>query len=67
MAKTSVSFCVRSFRRRSRNSYKQDNLSARCVRAASAGDDETNDLLVSDVIRANELQAWSLSEHLVDG
>jgi len=34
--------------------------------AAEAGDDGTNDLLVSDVIRANELQVWFLSEHLVD-
>jgi starvation-inducible DNA-binding protein len=34
--------------------------------AASAGDDGTNDLLVSDVIRANELEVWFLSEHLVD-
>jgi len=29
-------------------------------------DDGTNDLLVSDVLRTNELQAWFLSEHLVD-
>jgi starvation-inducible DNA-binding protein len=35
-------------------------------RADSAGDDGTNDLLVSDVIRVNELQVWFLSEHLVD-
>jgi starvation-inducible DNA-binding protein len=35
-------------------------------RAADAGDDGTNDLLVSDVIRTNELQVWFLSEHLVD-
>jgi starvation-inducible DNA-binding protein len=34
--------------------------------AAAAGDDGTNDLLVSDVIRTNELQVWFLSEHLVD-
>src|SRR5262249_23725515 len=34
--------------------------------AADSGDDGTNDLLVSDVIRANELQAWFLAEHLVD-
>jgi starvation-inducible DNA-binding protein len=34
--------------------------------AAEAGDDGTNDLLVSDVIRTNELQAWFLAEHLVD-
>jgi len=33
--------------------------------AAEAGDDGTNDLLVSDVIRTNELQAWFLAEHLV--
>jgi starvation-inducible DNA-binding protein len=34
--------------------------------ASDAGDDGTNDLLVSDVIRTNELQVWFLSEHLVD-
>jgi starvation-inducible DNA-binding protein len=34
--------------------------------AAAAGDDGTNDLLVSDVIRTNEQQVWFLSEHLVD-
>src|SRR6185437_11709936 len=31
-----------------------------------AGDAGTNDLLVSDVIRTNELQVWFLAEHLVD-
>jgi starvation-inducible DNA-binding protein len=36
-------------------------------RAAELGDDGTNDVLVSDVIRTNELQAWFLSEHLVEG
>jgi starvation-inducible DNA-binding protein len=35
-------------------------------KAASLGDDGTNDLLVSDVIRTNELQVWFLAEHLVD-
>src|SRR5205814_632226 len=35
-------------------------------RAAELGDDGTNDLVVSDVIRTNELQTWFLSEHLVD-
>lgn len=30
------------------------------------GDDGTNDLIVSDLIRTNELQAWFLTEHLVD-
>ena len=33
--------------------------------ASEAGDDGTNDLLVSDLIRTNELQVWFLSEHLV--
>lgn len=33
--------------------------------ADDAGDDGTNDLIVSDVIRTNELQVWFLSEHLV--
>ena len=35
-------------------------------RAAEAGDDGTNDLLVSDVIRSNELQVWFIAEHVVD-
>jgi len=35
-------------------------------RAAELGDDGTNDLVVSDVLRTNELQIWFLSEHLVD-
>jgi len=34
--------------------------------AAEAGDDGTNDLLVSDVIRTNEMHVWFLSEHLVE-
>jgi len=34
--------------------------------ADDAGDDGTNDLLVSDVIRTNELQVWFVSQHLVD-
>src|SRR5437899_12766845 len=34
--------------------------------AAEAGDDGTNDLLVSEVIRTNELQVWFLAEHAVD-
>jgi starvation-inducible DNA-binding protein len=33
--------------------------------ASEDGDDGTNDLLVSEVIRTNELQVWFLSEHLV--
>jgi starvation-inducible DNA-binding protein len=35
-------------------------------RVAGMGDDGTNDLLVSQVIRTGELQAWFLAEHLVD-
>jgi starvation-inducible DNA-binding protein len=33
--------------------------------ADKAGDVGTNDLLVTDVIRLNELQAWFVAEHLV--
>ena len=35
-------------------------------RASKLGDDGTNDLAVSDVLRTNELQAWFVSEHLVN-
>jgi starvation-inducible DNA-binding protein len=35
-------------------------------RAAEHGDDGTNDLLVSDVIRTNELLVWFVAEHVVD-
>jgi starvation-inducible DNA-binding protein len=34
--------------------------------AQDAGDDGTNDLLVSNVLRTNELQAWFVAEHVVD-
>jgi len=34
--------------------------------ADERGDDGTNDLLVSDVLRTNEMQAWFVSEHVVD-
>jgi starvation-inducible DNA-binding protein len=34
--------------------------------AAESGDDGTNDLLVSDLIRMGEKQVWFLAEHLVD-
>jgi starvation-inducible DNA-binding protein len=33
--------------------------------AATSGDDGSNDLIVSDVIRRNELQAWFVAEHVV--
>ena len=36
------------------------------ARVAAEGDDGTNDLIVSEVIRTGELQAWFLAEHLVD-
>src|SRR6201987_273446 len=35
-------------------------------RAAETGDDGTNDLIVSDVIRRNELQVWFIAEHVVN-
>jgi starvation-inducible DNA-binding protein len=35
-------------------------------RASELGDDGTNDLLVSETLRTNELQVWFLSEHLVN-
>jgi len=33
---------------------------------SAAGDDGTNDLLVSDVLHTHEMQVWFLAEHLVD-
>ena len=35
-------------------------------RASTLGDEGTNDLAVSDVLRTNELQVWFISEHLVN-
>ncbi len=35
-------------------------------KASDLGDDGTNDLLVSDIVRTNEAQVWFVSEHLVD-
>ena len=34
--------------------------------ADKAGDDGTNDLVVSDVLRTNELQSWFIGNHLVE-
>jgi starvation-inducible DNA-binding protein len=34
--------------------------------ATDQGDDGTNDLLVSDIIRTNEMQVWFVAEHVVD-
>lgn len=48
--------------------HEQIIVSARSLarEAADKGDDGTNDLVVSDVVRTNELQVWFISEHLVD-
>jgi starvation-inducible DNA-binding protein len=35
-------------------------------RAAELDDDSSNDILVSNVLRTNELQVWFVAEHLVD-
>jgi starvation-inducible DNA-binding protein len=35
-------------------------------RASALGDDGTNDVAVSEVLRTNELQVWFLSEHSVE-
>lgn len=35
-------------------------------RASEAGDDGTNDLIVSTVIRSNERQVWFVAQHVVD-
>jgi starvation-inducible DNA-binding protein len=35
-------------------------------KADTLGDDGTNDLVVSDVLRTNEMQVWFISEHLVN-
>ncbi|HEY0759699.1 MAG TPA: DNA starvation/stationary phase protection protein [Acidisarcina sp.] len=34
--------------------------------ASDLGDEGTNDLLISDVVRTNEFQVWFVSEHLVE-
>jgi starvation-inducible DNA-binding protein len=36
------------------------------ARIAGLGDDGTNDLIISDLIRTGEKQAWFLAEHLVE-
>jgi starvation-inducible DNA-binding protein len=35
-------------------------------KASELGDDGTNDLLIGQLVRGNELQVWFLSEHVVD-
>ena len=39
---------------------------AAAAKASDVGDEGTNDLLISDVVRTNEMQVWFLSEHVVD-
>ena len=34
--------------------------------ADDAGDDGTNDLVISDILRPNELQSWFIGQHLVE-
>src|SRR5271163_1030881 len=34
--------------------------------ADKAGDDGTNDMVVSDILRPNELQSWFIGQHLVE-
>ena len=34
--------------------------------ASGRGDDGTNDLIVSDIVRTNEQQVWFVAEHVVD-
>src|ERR1700761_1933405 len=36
------------------------------AKVMAQGDDGSNDLLVSDIIRTGEMEAWFLAEHLVD-
>ncbi len=61
----------RQRRRRSRGCSRRHSIILEQARATARrvvelGDDGTNDLIVSDVIRGNELQVWFLAEHLVD-
>ena len=39
---------------------------AKVLEPTGVGDDGTNDVLVSNVIRTNELQVWFVAEHVVD-
>ena len=34
--------------------------------ADDAGDDGTNDMVISDILRSNELQSWFIGQHLVE-
>ena len=49
-----------------RDLYKKHHWSRTMARlAAKSGDDGSNDVFVSEVIRRNELQVWCVSEHVV--
>jgi len=43
-----------------------EEVRAMARQADDLGDDGTNDMLISQVLRANELQTWFIAEHLVD-
>ena len=43
-----------------------ENVRELAERADKLGDGGTNDMVVSDVLRTNELQVWFVSEHLVN-
>jgi hypothetical protein len=49
-----------------RNSTARKEAHQAAHQADASGDDGTADLLVSQVIRTNEMQVWFLAEHLVD-
>lgn len=50
------------------HAHEEILLEARAMakQAAQDGDDGTNDVLVSNVIRTHEMQVWFVAEHLVD-
>jgi starvation-inducible DNA-binding protein len=50
------------------HAHEEILLEARAMakQAATDGDDGTNDVLVSNVIRTHEMQVWFVAEHLVD-
>jgi starvation-inducible DNA-binding protein len=43
-----------------------ENVRGAIEKTGKSGDDGTNDLLMSDVLRPNEFQVWFIAEHLVD-
>jgi len=43
-----------------------EEVRAMARQADDLGDDGTNDMLISQVLRTNELQTWFIAEHLVD-